>query len=142
MIYFGQDTGLMLNHTADVMGDRVCEENGYEPEEEAVPRDLGALSDTMKSHGGALALTGEPLDSAAVRALFKRVVTAELANWVPGSSQRLIFRAGAALEIPAPAPRDVPECHPDRHVLANTWVGDVWLLHCAACGAMKPYQSF
>lgn len=72
-----------------------------------------------------------------VREMFTKIVRAELDNWVPGASQRLLFRAGATVGLDQPDPRDAAgrDCGPDRgdHATFPDWVAGVYVHRCATC---------
>lgn len=65
------------------------------------------------------------------------VVAAELNNWVPGASQRLIRRAADSLRLVAGIGyEDVEECPDDRHCRIYDWVAGHFVLRCIICDNM------
>lgn len=81
--------------TAETMQDLILSEVGWEPEDQAACTKLEA----MGNGGTALVVTGGKLDPSQAHELMGSVIAAELENWVPGASQRLVRRAAAALGI-------------------------------------------
>lgn len=68
--------------------------------------------------------------------MFQAIVRAELAHWVPGSSQRLLYRAGRITGFPQPDPEEgTRDCgnHYRDHVLFPDWVAGLYLKRCADC---------
>jgi hypothetical protein len=106
---------------------------GYTERDEAVSDTVSAVAKA----GPVLVVGGEEINDADARAMMRRVVEAELANWVPGASQRLIHRASALLGgfFPAPSTEDHG---PDRarHPLCADWVGGMYLHRCVSCGRL------
>lgn len=136
MIHFTQGDAQMLNHTVDVIGDRMHHEDGYTDQDRATVTKL----DKLAKAGAAVVITGaeladEPHDAdPQVRQMFQDIVKAELAHWVPGASQRLIYRAGLVLGVHQPMPRR-DDCGPERinHALVSYWVAGLYLHRCSTC---------
>lgn len=123
----------MLAHVVEVMGDRMHHEDGYTEQDEATMTKLEELSKA----GPALTATSGPQDYRAELGMFMRVLDAELDNWVPDASQRLLFRARRVLGadgIPDPA-YGRSDCGPERgdHALFTDWIGDRYVHRCASC---------
>lgn len=131
MLHFTQEDAQMLNHTVDVIGDRIRSEGGYTPQDEATVVKLDQLA---KTKGSALVLTGDALKGAEARDMLRDVVLLELRHWVPGASQRLIYRAGNALGLKQPWPM-ADDHGPDAgaHALVADYVAGLYLLRCVTC---------
>lgn len=132
MIYFGREDSQMLDHTVSTMRDKMLCEDGYTLGDHAVVAKVEEVSQAP----AALVLTGGELNRAEERELFRRIVNAELDNWVPNASQRLIFRAGRALGVGGSWPRQASEdCgdNPGDHSLFSNWVAGIFVRHCATC---------
>lgn len=89
--------------------------------------------------GPAFVVTGVELDDKAAREMFLRILGAELDNWVPDASQRLLYRAGRALGIHHPVmPTDNPDCgaEPGWHALTSDWVAGVFVRRCVTCSRL------
>ena len=132
MILFTDKDAQMLNHVVDVIGDRMHHEDGYTEQDEATVKKLDELA---KSPCTAVVILGDEVDAEA-RQMFQAIVQAELRHWVPGASQRLLYRAGRALGIGQPNPaQGRPDCGPDRadHALISDWVAGLYLLRCSSC---------
>lgn len=68
--------------------------------------------------------------------MLKHIVRAELAHWVPGASQRLLYRAGRIVGIEQPNPANgQPDCgdDPEHHALISDWVAGLYLHRCSNC---------
>lgn len=88
-----------------------------------------------------LLISGCRVDPEEAAALFRAVVLAEVRNWVPDVSQRLIRRASAVLfEGTWTAAPEEPDHGPDRaaHNLVPHWVGGLYLACCAGCHRLYP----
>lgn len=133
MIHWTEADSQMLVHVVDVIGDRMGSEDGYTEQDEATMVKLKALS----KMGPAVTVAGDDLDEDARKSLFTEVVNAELDNWIPNASQRLLFRAGAALgqHHPGAKPTDAEDCGPSRaqHALILGWLASVYVHQCATC---------
>lgn len=123
-------------HAAEVMADRVAD-NGdcYTPADDRAVNKLEAIG----KGGTALVVTGAEMDERARNELMRLVLQAELDHWVPGASQRLIWRAAQALEIPVTVRLDSPlntaDCGTERswHSLTSTWIAGRYLMVCSTC---------
>lgn len=134
MIHWTDDDQQMLAHVVDVMSDRMRGEDGYIDTDWATMTKLEKLA----TGGPAVTITGEDRDHAAELAMFEQIVKAEMDNWVPGASQRLIFRASRALSVghyPDPAFATRTDCGPERgsHALVANWTGSLYVYRCASC---------
>lgn len=134
MIHWTQEDAQMLAHVVNMMNERITQYDGYTDENEAT---MAKLEELAKA-GPALTVTGEQRDYPTELGLFEQIVTAELNNWVPGASQRLIFRASRALNVghyPDPALAMRTDCSPERgaHALAANWAGSLYVYRCATC---------
>lgn len=134
MIHWTNDDVQVLAHVAEVMTDRMLTEGGYTDEDRAT---MAKLEELAKA-GPAVTVTGEAPDYQAELDLFQRVVSAELDNWVPNASQRLLHRASLALNkgyIPNPATASHGDCGPERgsHALVTAWAGSLYVYRCASC---------
>lgn len=88
-----------------------------------------------------LLISGCRVDPEEASALFRAVVLAEVANWVPDVSQRLIRRASAVLfEGTWTAAPEEPDHGPDRaaHNLVPHWVCGLYVMCCAGCHRLYP----
>lgn len=68
--------------------------------------------------------------------MFRQIVAAELDNWVPNASQRLLYRSGGIVGINQPDPsKGRPDCGPEReqHCLISDWVAGLFLMRCSSC---------
>lgn len=139
MIHWTEDDAQMLAHVVDIVNNRMAVKSGYTDEDEATMAKLEALSKA----GHALTVTGAQQGGDASRALFTDVVNAELDNWVPNASQRLLFRAGAALgqHHPDARPTQNEDCGPERsaHALIPGWLASVYVHQCATC--LRTYRA-
>ncbi len=133
MIHFTNDDAQMLAHVVDVMNERIAVEGGYTEQNEATMTKLEALA----KEGAAVVVSGREQSTIDSVALFSRIVKAELDHWVPDSSQRLLFRAGAALGIRQPDPSRAArsDCGPERadHATMADWVGTLYVHRCSSC---------
>ena len=132
MILFTREDRQMLAHIVDVIGDRLLAEDGYTDQDRATVDKLEALS---KQEGSSPVLTGDvDYDR---RDVFRAVLEAELDNWVPGASQRLLYRVGFALGFwqldPSRALSD--DCGDKMldHLLKGEVVADLPLNRCTEC---------
>lgn len=122
-------------HAAEVMADRVGETGGYTDADAESCVKLEAIG----KGGTALVLTGAEMDEQARNELMRLVLQAELDHWVPGASQRLIWRAAQALAIPVTVRLDSPlnaaDCGTERrwHSLTSTWIAGRYLMVCSTC---------
>ncbi|QBZ73525.1 hypothetical protein SEA_MISCHIEF19_40 [Streptomyces phage Mischief19] len=135
MIAFtGPEAKQMLKHTAEVMGDRIHHESGYTQGDSDV---VTALDNIGRAPTSAVVLTGEECDDEAARALLREVIGAELRTWVPGASQRLIYRAANALGVRwvRPTANDHGPNAGD-HPLVRDWIAGMPLLRCATCARL------
>ena len=133
MLYFGTEEKQMLKHTAEVMADRVSEENGYEPGDEVVVTKIDNMGRTKTS---VLVITGEDYSHQDAAALFHDIVQTELKNWVPDASQRLLHRAGHALGVRHPVLlSNEPDCgaEPGWHALVADWIAGIYVRRCVTC---------
>lgn len=131
MLYLGREDTQMLEHVDEVIGDRLSGDDTYEAEGRATADKLGRLTPP------AVLLTGDEMTEADAHALLRRVVEAELDQWVPGASQRLIHRAGRALGFTYPEPRR-SDCGAERgdHVTISQWVAGLHLRQCVGCARL------
>ncbi|AKA61699.1 hypothetical protein SEA_YDN12_32 [Streptomyces phage YDN12] len=128
MIYFRREDAQMLKHVDEVIGDRLHGDDSYEPEDRDTAAKLGLLVPP------ALVITGAELTEAQRHVLLRRIVNAELDEWVPGASQRLIFRASRALGFAAAEARRA-DCGPELkdHATITQWVAGLYLRQCVGC---------
>lgn len=138
MLHFTQDDSQMLNHVVDVIGDRMRHEDGYTPQDDATVVKL----DRLAKSGNAVVLTGAEILEADARRHLAAVVRLELKHWVPGASQRLIYRAANALGLKQPYPT-VDDHGPDpaSHPLVPDWVAGMYLMRCATCCRLFPTSA-
>lgn len=126
-------------HAAEVMADRIAD-NGdcYTDSDVRAVDKLEAIG----NGGTALVLTGVEMNEQARNELMRLVLQAELDHWVPGSSQRLIWRAANALVIPVTVRLDSPlnaaDCGTERrwHSLTSTWIAGRYLMVCSTCSRL------
>lgn len=78
-----------------------------------------------------------PADWFDPKAVMHDIIQAELANWVPGASQRLIHRAGSALDHPMPEPQ-ANDCgaEPGWHALVADWAAGIYVMRCVTCARL------
>ncbi|AKA61769.1 hypothetical protein AVT62_gp31 [Streptomyces phage TP1604] len=131
MIYFGREDAQMLKHVNEVIGDRLSGDDTYEAENRTTADKLGLLTPP------AVLLTGDEMTEADAHALLRRVVNAELDQWVPGASQRLIFRASRALGFAAAEARRA-DCGAELkdHATITQWVAGLYLRQCVGCARL------
>jgi hypothetical protein len=130
MIVFTDKDRQMLNHVVDVVGDRMRHEDGYTDQDGAT---LGKLDQLAKTEGTQLVVDTVTPDTEAL-ALLREIVSAELRHWVPGASQRLIYRASTMLGFSAVLPKsDDHGPDPADHALFPNWVGGLFTQQCATC---------
>lgn len=132
MIIFTDRDRQMLNHVVDVIGDRMRHEDGYTEQDE---RTVTKLDKLAKSPTTSIVILANDVDAEA-RQMFQAIVQAELRAWVPGASQRLLYRAGRIVGIEQPNPaKGQPDCGPDvaDHALINDWVAGLYLHRCSNC---------
>lgn len=139
MIYFGREDAQMLGHMAETASDRIAEAPGeYEENDRAV---VSAV-DLMHRAGSSLVITGQPMDADLRAQMMAHIVSAELDNWVADSSQRLIYRAGRALDQKVHLPvADTKDCGAEQHwhVLIHDWCAGIYVVRCVTCQRM--YRS-
>jgi hypothetical protein len=131
MLYLGREDAQMLSHVDEVIGDRLSGDDTYEPDAVATADKLSGLTPP------ALLLTGDEMTEADTHALLRRVVNAELDHWVPGASQRLIYRASRALGFQAAEPRRA-DCGDQlvNHATVTQWVAGLYLRQCVGCARL------
>lgn len=132
MIIFTDKDRQMLNHVVDVIGDRMRHEDGYTEQDEQTVTKLDKLA---KSPTTSVVVLADDVDAEA-RQMFRAIVQAELRAWVPGASQRLLYRAGRIVGIQQPNPaKGQPDCGPDvaNHALFSDWVAGLYLHRCSDC---------
>lgn len=134
MLYFNPDERQMVKHTAEVMGDRVGDDdNGYEPGDDETVTKLDRMG---KAPSSCVVITGEELTHLAATEMFQSIVLAEMANWVPDASQRLIHRAGHALGVRHPRMlSSEKDCgaEPGWHALIADWICGMYVRRCMTC---------
>ena len=137
MIHFNEDDRQMIGHAASEMRDQMLTRGGYDEADYVTVNKLDALSEGSLP---AVVVTGEELsggpEDPQVQQMFQDVVKAELANWVPGASQRLLYRVGLILDVPQPNPRKgLRDCGPEagHHALFATWVAGLYVQRCCNC---------
>ena len=131
MLYLGREDAGMLSHVDEVIGDRLSGDDTYEDAERATADKLGKLVTPS------LVIDGGEMTAAECTTLMRQVVLAEMDNWVPGASQRLLCRAGAALGIElANLVTGNPDCglEPRWHALVSDWTAGVYVRRCVTCG--------
>lgn len=133
MIYWTEADKQMLEHAAEVMGDRIHgEPDGYTDQDRATVAKLEELSKL----GSAVTVCGNERARSEETNLFQSIVTAEMASWEPNASQRLLYRAGMALNFCQPDPAaGKPDCgdHPGDHALSPGWLVGIYVHRCATC---------
>lgn len=137
MIHFNgtAETKQMLRHVEEVMGDRM-DDGTYEPEDHAVVDGIGQMG---KAPASCLVLTGAEMSPAELDDLMRRIIHAEVDNWVADASQRLLHRAFAALGYRYGAERiltDQPDCGAEAswHALVRDWLIGETYMRCVTCG--------
>lgn len=125
-------------HTVEVMGDRLRCNDGYTEQDEDALDKLSRLGNGPKNSGVALLLTGDELSGLEAYDLYKSVVQANVDNWVSGSSQRIVYRAGRVLGFEGYQLGGVPDHGPERaaHPLIPDWVGGVYVQRCTGCARL------
>lgn len=129
----------LIAHAAEVMADRIADNGDCYTDSDV--RAVDKLEAIGKG-GTALVLTGAELDLSQTSSLMGKVIQAELDHWVPGSSQRLIWRAAQALGFTAPAvlkhPFNDTDCgtEPRYHSLTPSWLAGRYLMCCSTCGRL------
>lgn len=132
MIIFTDRDRQMLNHVVDVIGDRMRHEDGYTEQDRVTFMKVQDMSNAPVS---TVVVTGEEIDAEA-RQMFQAIVQAELRAWVPGASQRLLYRAGRIVGIQQPNPAKAQrDCGDDyaNHALISDWVAGLYLHRCSDC---------
>lgn len=132
MIIFTDKDRQMLNHVVDVIGDRMRHEDGYTEQDEQTVTKLDKLA---KSPTTSVVVLADDVDAEA-RQMFRAIVQAELRAWVPGASQRLLYRAGRIVGIQQPNPAKAQrDCGDDyaNHALISDWVAGLYLHRCSDC---------
>ncbi|ALO79380.1 hypothetical protein [Streptomyces phage phiSAJS1] len=140
MLHFTPQDRQMLDHVTDVVGDRMHHEDGYTEQDTATVAKLDRLAKSVgAASGSAVVLTGEEILEADAQRHLAAVVRLELKHWVPGASQRLIYRAANALGLKQPYPT-VDDHGPDpaSHPLVPDWVAGMYLMRCATCCRLFP----
>lgn len=136
MLYLGREDAQMMSHVDEVIRDRMLGDDTYEPDAVATVDKLGKLATP------ALVIDGAEQTREEAAFLFQDIVKAELHNWVPGASQRLLFRAGAALGFQQPHPElaQVLDCGPATgdHAVFSDWVAGLFVLRCSSCFRIFP----
>lgn len=137
MIYFNGDECITLSHAAEVMGGRIAvEPDEYTSTDTAAVEKLNKAADT----GHVLVITGAEMSWQDASAFYQQVVAAELDNWVPDASQRLIRRAGRVLGMVSAALSEQIEPDHGPAVSSHPVVGDyeagVRILRCVTCHRM------
>lgn len=134
MIVFTQNDRQMLTHITEVINDRMLSDDGYEGEDHATVGKLSAVAKRLEA--GPVLVVGhdQPEDVANASSLMRSVLEAELNNWVPNASQRLLHRAATLLGYRFSTPTQ--EDHgpnPGDHALFPGWLGGVFVRQCATC---------
>jgi hypothetical protein len=131
MLYMGWEDKPMLDHVNEIIGDRLSGGDTYNAASVATADKLTRLTPP------ALLLTGDEMTEAEAHALLRRVVNAELDQWVPGASQRLIYRASRALGFSAAEPRRT-DCGDKvaSHATVTQWVAGLYLRQCVGCARL------
>lgn len=128
----------MMDHVVDIIGDRInCEPDGYTTQDETTMKKLEQMTKLMAYENAKVLvvdLNRTPHRDEAYEAI-QDIVKLELANWVPGASQRLIRRASALLGF-AVGPMPLADDHgpnPGDHALFPDWTGGQYVQKCAGC---------
>lgn len=143
MLHFTQDDRQFLDHVVDVVSDRMRCNDGYTPADEVRMSKVELLATSVgKTSGSAVVATGADCDDAEARSALHDIVALELAHWVPGASQRLIWRAARMLDLPTFPKPERDDCGPAAgdHALTADWVAGHFVLHCATCHRLFPYN--
>lgn len=136
MITWNENDRQFARHAAEIMGDRLRHDDTYEPEADGEVRDkLSRLGKGPADGGVGFLVTGDVIERDEAHALMAQVVEANLADWVPNASQRLIRRAGLVLGLAHPGQQVVDDHGPvaAHHPLTPDWVGGVYVQRCATC---------
>lgn len=135
MFTWTEEDVTFMKHVQEVMDDRMSDSNGYTDQDRRSLAKLETLADPAATvvivNKGTL-----PRDVATLQ--IQDIVRAEMQNWVPNASQRLIRRASVMLDLPC-MPVPMYEDHgPDRskHTLLPDWVGGLYLMRCATCNRL------
>ena len=132
MIHWTTADALMLAHVVSEMNEHVMYDGDFTDKDRATMAKLEELSKA----GAAVTVTSEQQDYRAELGLFLQIVQAELDHWVPNASQRLLFRAGAALGVKQPDPARVrADCGAARadHATVPDWVSTLYVHRCINC---------
>lgn len=141
MLHFTRDDQQMMNHVGDVVTDRMRHKDGYTEQDEATVEKLDQLTNGLDGTS-AVVLTGDEQSESEARDLLAQVVRAELKHWVPGASQRLIYRAANAMGFKQPYPvRDDCGEAAASHSLHADWVAGLYLMRCASCLRLYPTSA-
>lgn len=135
MIHWTDKDAKMASHMAEVVGDRIHHDPyGYTAADKAAVDKLDAMG---VGNGRALVVTGAELSREDAAGLMQDVVSAEMANWVPGASQRLIGRAARALGF-RELDSDTLDCgpNPGDHALYPEWVAGLYVQACSTCARL------
>jgi hypothetical protein len=140
MIHIRHDERQMLAHVAKVMDVRMSDE----PTEytDADTRAVLHLDQVGKCETSALVVTGAELDHTKARQLMRQIIEAEMRNWIPNASQRLLWRASWSLNVPLNHAAPVnPDCgaEPGWHALVADWVAGIYVRRCITC--QRLYQD-
>lgn len=137
MLVFSKEEMQMVGHAAEVMDDRISNEpDEYNDADATSTAKLDAMS---RAKTVALVVTGAEMDSASARHLMGQIVNAEMDHWVPGASQRLLYRASRALGVSTASIHlyTEPDCgSKTAHALVTDWVADIYVVRCVVCGRL------
>lgn len=138
MLHITRDDQQMMNHMVEVITDRMRHNDGYTDQDDATVTKLDQLTNGLDGTS-AVVLTGDDQSEDEARSLLAQVVRAELKHWVPGASQRLIYRAANAMGFKQPYPTR-PDCGEaaSAHSLVADWVAGMYLMRCASCLRLYP----
>lgn len=133
MLHIGHDERGMIEHAHETMNDRIMSEPTEF--EDADTRAVLHLDVMGKAETSQLVVTGDEIDVDEARNLMRRVVIAEINNWVPNASQRLVWRASSALEHRVGFRPDHLDCGDDRrqHYLVDEWAAGIFVRRCVTC---------
>lgn len=137
MIYLGRESNPMLVHAVEVARDAMLVHSGYTQE------DWDTLDKLKELEGPSLVVTGKDVTDTEARQMLRGIVEAEMRNWVPGASQRLIARASRALGLGNLLVGDEPrqaDHGPDiaSHVIVADWIAGLYLRRCVTCLRLFP----
>lgn len=124
--------------------DRMSNDMASEPDEWNRPEEDAVVKmEAIAKGNNALVVTGDEIDAQRAEELMAQVLETEMAHWVPGSSPRLIWRAGAVLGFHVPEfimRQGNPDCGPKRiqHPLYSLWIAKRYLMSCPVCGRLFP----